>query len=74
VGRIVVEAMPTTRLRKRSEIMVEKLAAPPRERLRQVIGRVDDGTLRAVERALLLVLGFGASWCGCVNQQATYDR
>ena len=32
------------------------------------------GVVGAGERALLLVLGFGASWCGCVNQHATYDR
>jgi mRNA interferase MazF len=59
VCRVLVEATPETGLRERSEIMVEKLAAPPRGRLRDVIGRVDDATMREVERALLLALGIG---------------
>lgn len=59
VCRVPVEASPGTGLHARSEIMVEKLAAPPRGRLRRVIGRVDDATMREVERALLLVLGIG---------------
>jgi mRNA-degrading endonuclease toxin of MazEF toxin-antitoxin module len=42
----------------RSEIMVEKLAGVARSRLRGGIGRLDRAALTAVERALLLVLGF----------------
>jgi mRNA interferase MazF len=56
--RVPVEATAETGLQQRSEIQVEKLQAPSRERLRDVIGRVDDSTMRAVERALLFVLGF----------------
>jgi mRNA interferase MazF len=57
--RVAVEATPETGLRERSEVMVEKLSALPRAKVRDVIGRVDDVTLRAVDRALLLVLGIG---------------
>lgn len=58
--RILVEPTPETGLRERSEIMVEKLTAVSARRLRDVIGRIDEATMQAVERALLLVLGIGA--------------
>lgn len=55
--RVVVEATAETGLRERSEIMVEKTASAPRDRLRDTIGEVDDATMLAVERALVFVLG-----------------
>lgn len=55
--RVPVEPAPGTGLRARSEVMVEKLTAVSAKRPRDVIGRVDDATMRAAERALLLVLG-----------------
>jgi mRNA interferase MazF len=58
--RVTVEPSAATGLRARSEIMVEKLTAVPERRLRETLGRVDALTMRAVERALLLVLGIGA--------------
>ena len=60
--RVVVEASVENGLRQRSEVMVEKLAGVARPRLREVIGQLDRATMRAVERALLLVLGF--AWGG----------
>ena len=57
--RVAVEPTPETGLGRKSEIMVEKLAGVPCRRLRDVIGHVDAETMRAVERAMLLVLGFG---------------
>ena len=57
--RVLVEPTAETGLERQSEIMVEKLAGVPCRRLRDVIGRVDAETMRAVERAMLLVLGFG---------------
>jgi mRNA interferase MazF len=56
--RIAVEPSAENDLRQRSEVMLEKLAGVARPRLREVIGRLDRATRRAVERALLLVLGF----------------
>jgi mRNA interferase MazF len=55
--RVLVDA-PDNGLRARSEVMVEKLAGVPRKRLRRLIGRLDANTMRAVERAALVVLGF----------------
>lgn len=54
-----VRVAPTAEngLRAQSEIMVEKLAGVPVRRLRNVIGRLDAATMRAVDRALLVVLG-----------------
>ena len=40
-----------------SEAMVDKIAALRVERVRQVVGRVDDATMAAIDRALMLVLG-----------------
>jgi mRNA-degrading endonuclease toxin of MazEF toxin-antitoxin module len=37
--------------------MVEKVTPPASARLRDVIGRVDDATMQAVEQVLLLVVG-----------------
>ena len=66
----MVEATPTTGLGERPEIMVEKLAAWPRERQRGVIGGVDDVRLHDIKWAM--VLGFGARWgVACVNLHAT---
>ena len=56
--RVAVEPSAENGLRQRSEVMVEKLAGVARPRLREVVGRLDRATMRAVERALLLVLGF----------------
>ena len=56
--RVLVDAAPDNGLRVRSEVMVEKLAGVPRKRLRRVIGRLDVEAMRAVERAVFLVLGF----------------
>jgi mRNA interferase MazF len=56
--RVAVEPTAENGLRGRSEVMVEKLAGVARHRLREVVGRLDQGSMRAVKRALLLVLGF----------------
>ncbi len=56
--RIPIEPTPATGLDAPSEVMVDKTSAAPRRRLRDVIGRLDAATMRAVDRALLLVLGF----------------
>ena len=56
--RVAVEPSAANGLRHSSEVMVEKLAGVARPRLREVIGSLDRATMQAVERALLLVLGF----------------
>ncbi len=56
--RVRVDPTTNNGLRSQSEVMVEKLAGVPRRRLREVIGRLDEDALWAVEQASLLVLGF----------------
>lgn len=56
--RVAVEPAAGNGLRQVSEVMVEKLAGVPRSWLRDVVGRFDQGSMRAVDHALLLVLGF----------------
>jgi len=56
--RIRVDPSEQNGLRKTSDIMVDKLQTVPRERVGTVIGRVDDATMVAVNRALATFLGF----------------
>jgi len=56
--RVRIEPSPENGLRKISEIMVDKAHTIARERAGSVIGRLDDETLLAVNRALAVFLGF----------------
>lgn len=56
--RVTIEPAEVNGLRARSEVMVERMAGIARPRLREVIGHLDRTAMTAVERALLLVLGF----------------
>src|SRR4051812_15089056 len=55
--RLTVHPSPANGLRQPSQIMVDKLLALPRDRVRDCIGALDDATLLAVNRSLALVLG-----------------
>ena len=44
-------------LKKRSQIMVDKIVAMRRERISSTIGKIDDDTLIRVNRSLALILG-----------------
>jgi mRNA interferase MazF len=55
--RPIIEAAGGNGLRTRSQIMTDRLLAVPRERVRQVIGVVDERTSDRLDAALLLVLG-----------------
>jgi mRNA interferase MazF len=55
--RIPVEPTPGSGLDALSEVMVDKIAALRVERVRKVVGRLDDETMTAIDRALLVVLG-----------------
>ena len=57
VYRVPVDASNKTGLRAASEIMVDKLQAIRRDRLRKVVGRIDSSALDRVERILTIVLG-----------------
>jgi len=56
--RVRVEPSNDNGLRKTSEIMVDKVQTVVRERVGDPIGRLDDETLLAVNRALAVFLGF----------------
>jgi mRNA interferase MazF len=56
VCRVEIAASSATGLERPSEIMVEKIAAIPRAQVGPTVGRADAGTLRQVDRALLLLL------------------
>ena len=55
--RLSLAPSATNGLREVSQIMVDKLLALPRERIRERIGAVDDETLLGMNRALALMLG-----------------
>lgn len=57
VFRVTVEPNPANGLRVLSQIMVDKLSTLPRTKISEPIGRLDDERMRAVDRALLLVVG-----------------
>jgi mRNA interferase MazF len=57
VFRVTVEPNPANGLRALSQIMTDKLATLPRTKVGPPFGRLDGERMRAVERALLLVMG-----------------
>jgi len=56
--RLEVEPSPQNGLRKRSQVMVDKIMTVKRDKLGEPFGRLDDETMIAVNRALALFLGF----------------
>jgi len=54
--RITVKPTATTGLRKPSQIMVDKLTALPKTKVRERIGQVDNQQLAAVQRTLLFLI------------------
>jgi mRNA interferase MazF len=55
--RLPIEPSPNNGLKERSQIMVDKLLALPKERIREHIGAADDETLLSLNRSLALMLG-----------------
>jgi mRNA interferase MazF len=55
--RILVEPSPQNGLRERSQVMVDKPHTVRRSRIGDVIGRLDDGVMVEVKRALTVFLG-----------------
>jgi mRNA interferase MazF len=56
--RLPLPAGPGTGLRGDSQIMVDKPQTVPRDKIGPTIGRIDDATQLAVNRALAVFLGF----------------
>ena len=59
--RPVIEPTATNGLRLRSQIMTDKINALRRERVRRVLGRLDEEVITNLNSALLLVLGLARS-------------
>jgi mRNA interferase MazF len=55
--RITVQPQPHNGLAVASQVMVDKVSAVKRERVRQVVGRLDAETMVRVNRSLALWLG-----------------
>jgi len=55
--RVTVEPNPANGLRALSQVMVDKLSTLPRAKVTEPFGRLDDERMKAVDRALLLVVG-----------------
>lgn len=56
--RIAVKPSEQNGLTKPSQVMVDKPQSVAREKIGAVFGRLDDGTILAVNRALAVFLGF----------------
>ncbi|NTW69850.1 MAG: type II toxin-antitoxin system PemK/MazF family toxin [Chlorobiaceae bacterium] len=56
--RIMVEPTEENNLKKRSQVMVDKVQTVPREKIGPSFGRLDDASMLAVNRALTVWLGF----------------
>lgn len=57
--RLPVTPSSENRLEKSCQIMVDKITAIRKDRVRQVIGRLDDDTMIRVNRSLAFWLGLG---------------
>ena len=55
--RVTVEPDDTNGLRVLSQVMVDKLSTLPRSKISEPFGWLDDERMKAVDRALLLVVG-----------------
>lgn len=55
--RVTVEPNPANGLRTLSQVMVDKLSTLPRTKISEPFGRLDDERMKAVDRAILLVVG-----------------
>ena len=56
--RVPIEPTSMNGLLLQSEIMVDKISPASRSRVRNVIGTVDELTMRRLERSMALTLGF----------------
>jgi mRNA interferase MazF len=55
--RVTIEPTPSNGLRHVSQVMVDKLSTLPRSKVGDTFGRLEDEKMRAVDRAMLLVIG-----------------
>lgn len=58
--RLTLDPTPSNGLRAVSQIMIDKVTAVRRDRIGKTVGRLDDGTMIRVNRAVALWLGLAA--------------
>ncbi|MSS68332.1 type II toxin-antitoxin system PemK/MazF family toxin [Xylella fastidiosa subsp. multiplex] len=57
IFRVTVEPTPANGLRTLSQVMVDKISTLPRNKINEPFGRINDERMKAIERALLLIVG-----------------
>jgi mRNA interferase MazF len=57
--RLDIEPTPQNGLQAKSQIMVDKIVSLKRERVKEVMGRLDERSLICLNRSLAFVLGLG---------------
>ncbi len=57
IFRLAVQPSPRSGLRTQCRLMVDKLTAVPRRRLRRPVGSLSTGEMRALNRAIFVFLG-----------------
>ncbi|MGY0329077.1 type II toxin-antitoxin system PemK/MazF family toxin [Xylella fastidiosa subsp. multiplex] len=55
--RVTVEPTAANGLRTLSQVMVDKISTLPRNKISEPFGRLNDERMKAIERALLLIIG-----------------
>ena len=55
--RVTLEPTPSNGLRQISQVMVDKLSTLPRHKVGETCGRLEVEKMRAVDRAMMLVIG-----------------
>jgi mRNA interferase MazF len=55
--RVTLEPTPSNGLRQISQVMVDKLSTLPRHKVGETFGRLEVEKMRAVDRAMMLVIG-----------------
>lgn len=55
--RPIIEAEASNGLRVRSQVMTDKMTAVRRDRIRAVLGALDQEAIEQIDRALMIVLG-----------------
>jgi mRNA interferase MazF len=58
--RVTLEPSPANGLRSISQVMVDKLTAVKRDRINEVVGRIDDETMLRLSRAIALWFGIAS--------------
>ena len=56
--RIGISPSSANGLRKQSQVMIDKAQSVSRDKIGEIIGRLDTGSMQAVNRALAVFLGF----------------